>query len=167
MGDVYRARGTRLARTVAIKLLRSEFVGQADFRHRFEREARAISALNHPHIVTLHEVAADLLDTDVTSQAFDKRFTPAAADFFHNLLLEGFNRSFNSLRPALLPVLRRFTATFLRDATLVSLPSVLASAFPGRGGRHTPPRQRGEQRAGRKDKEQVCRLTSRGGAGAV
>src|SRR5207249_12316230 len=78
------------------------------------------------------------LDTDVTSQAFDKRFTPAAADFFHNLLLEAFNRSFNSLRPALLPVLRRFTATFLRDATLVSLPSVLASAFPGRGGRHAP-----------------------------
>src|SRR5437879_4542512 len=97
------------------------------------------SLLNNP-AATLEdfaEVAADLLDTDVTSQAFDKRFTPAAADFFHNLLLEAFNRSFNSLRPALLPVLRRFTATFLRDATLVSLPSVLASVFPGRGGRHT------------------------------
>ena len=50
MGDVYRARDTRLDRTVAIKVVR------ADFGERFEREAKAISALNHPHICTLHDV---------------------------------------------------------------------------------------------------------------
>jgi Transposase DDE domain len=72
----------------------------------------------------------------VTPQAFDKRFTPEAADFLRDLFLEAFNRSFNSLRPTLLPVLRRFPAVFLRDATLVGLPPCLASVLPGRGGRH-------------------------------
>lgn len=46
MGDVYRARDTRLDRSVAIKVVRGEFT------ERFEREAKAISALNHPHICT-------------------------------------------------------------------------------------------------------------------
>src|SRR5262245_22972410 len=50
MGEVYRARDTRLDRTVAVKIIR------ADVSERFEREARAISALNHPHICTLHDV---------------------------------------------------------------------------------------------------------------
>lgn len=84
------------------------------------------------------DTADEVLDTPVTPQAFDQRFTPAAAAFLHELFLEAFNRSFNSLRPALLPLLRRFTAVFLRDATLVSLPAALAPFFPGRGGRHTP-----------------------------
>jgi hypothetical protein len=84
------------------------------------------------------ELAADALGLEVTPQAFDRRFTPQAADFLHGLFLEAFNRSFDSLRPALLPVLRRFTAVFLRDATLVGLPPALADAFPGRGGRHAP-----------------------------
>jgi serine/threonine protein kinase len=56
MGEVYKARDTRLGRTVAIKLLRSEFARQGDFLHRFEREGRAISALNHPHICSLYDV---------------------------------------------------------------------------------------------------------------
>ena len=56
MAEVYRARDTRLGRTVALKLLRSEFACRGDFRHRFEREARAISALNHPHICSLYDV---------------------------------------------------------------------------------------------------------------
>ncbi len=84
------------------------------------------------------DLADDLLDTPVTPQAFDKRFTAAAADFLRALFLGAFNRSFNSLRPALLPVLRRFRGVFLRDATLVGLPAGLAGAFPGRGGRHAP-----------------------------
>lgn len=84
------------------------------------------------------ETAADALDLWVSPQAFDKRFTPAAADFLRDLFLETFHRSFASLRPALLPVLRRFTGVFLRDATLVGLPACLATAFPGRGGRHVP-----------------------------
>ena len=64
------------------------------------------------------ETATDLLNTPVSPQALDQRFTPAAADFLHDRFLEAFNRSFNSLRPTLLPVLCRFSAVFLRDATL-------------------------------------------------
>ena len=56
MGEVYKARDTRLGRTVAIKLLRSEFSQDPDFEFRFEREARVISQLNHPHICTLHDL---------------------------------------------------------------------------------------------------------------
>jgi Transposase DDE domain len=84
------------------------------------------------------ETAEDLLDTAVTPQAFDQRFTAAAAEFLRDLFLEAFNRSFNSLRPCLLPVLRRFAGVFLRDATLVGLPPCLAPVFPGRGGRQAP-----------------------------
>src|SRR5689334_10916443 len=50
MGEVYRARDTRLQRDVAVKTIKGPFT------ERFEREARAISALNHPNICTLHDV---------------------------------------------------------------------------------------------------------------
>jgi Tol biopolymer transport system component/predicted Ser/Thr protein kinase len=56
MGEVYRARDTRLNRTVAIKVLPSHFSEDADRRQRFEREARAVSSLNHPHICALYDV---------------------------------------------------------------------------------------------------------------
>ncbi len=56
MGEVYRGRDTRLDRTVAIKVLPRHFSDNPSFRQRFEREARAISSLNHPHICTLHDV---------------------------------------------------------------------------------------------------------------
>jgi len=56
MGEVYRARDTRLHRTVAIKLVRRELALRSDFRERFQREARAISALNHPHICSLYDI---------------------------------------------------------------------------------------------------------------
>jgi serine/threonine protein kinase len=56
MGEVYRARDTRLDRTVAIKVLPEQFSQNPDLRQRFEREARAISALNHPNICTLYDV---------------------------------------------------------------------------------------------------------------
>ena len=81
------------------------------------------------------EAAAEL-GAAVSPQAFDRRFTPQAADFLRGLLRAAFDRSFNSLRPALLPLLCRFRGVFLRDATLVGLPQALAEAFPGRGGRH-------------------------------
>src|SRR5437879_2141663 len=55
MGEVWKARDTRLGRTVAIK------ISAAQFSQRFEREARAIAALNHPHICTLHDVGPDYL----------------------------------------------------------------------------------------------------------
>jgi eukaryotic-like serine/threonine-protein kinase len=56
MGEVYRARDTRLERTVALKVLPAEFASEPTLRARFEREARAISALEHPHICTLYDV---------------------------------------------------------------------------------------------------------------
>ena len=56
MGEVYKARDTRLDRTVAIKVLPSDLAGDADRRSRFEREARAIAALEHPHICALYDV---------------------------------------------------------------------------------------------------------------
>jgi eukaryotic-like serine/threonine-protein kinase len=56
MGEVYRARDTRLDREVAIKVLPAEVSGREDSRQRFEREARAISRLHHPHICALHDI---------------------------------------------------------------------------------------------------------------
>jgi serine/threonine protein kinase len=56
MGDVYRARDTRLHRTVAIKVLSAELAGDHDLRARFEREARTIAALDHPHICAVYDV---------------------------------------------------------------------------------------------------------------
>ncbi len=56
MGEVYRARDTRLDRTVAIKILPAGVAATPEARQRFEREARAISALNHPNICTLYDV---------------------------------------------------------------------------------------------------------------
>jgi eukaryotic-like serine/threonine-protein kinase len=56
MGEVYRARDTRLDRTVAVKILPAHLSDNPEARQRFEREARAISSLNHPNICTLHDV---------------------------------------------------------------------------------------------------------------
>ncbi len=56
MGEVYRARDTRLDRSVAIKVLATNFAGREDLRARFDREARTISQLNHPNICTLYDI---------------------------------------------------------------------------------------------------------------
>jgi eukaryotic-like serine/threonine-protein kinase len=56
MGEVYRARDTRLERTVAIKILPAHLSSDAVQRQRFEREAKTISSLNHPNICTLHDI---------------------------------------------------------------------------------------------------------------
>jgi len=61
MGEVYRARDTRLGRSVAIKVLPAEFAADARLRLRLEREAQAISALNHPHICALYDIGPDYL----------------------------------------------------------------------------------------------------------
>src|SRR5271168_4877744 len=56
MGEVYRARDTRLDRTVAVKILPARFSSDPVRKQRFEREARTISNLNHPHICVLYDV---------------------------------------------------------------------------------------------------------------
>ena len=56
MGEVYKARDTRLNRTVAVKILPQHIADTPELKQRFEREAQAIAALNHPHICTLYDV---------------------------------------------------------------------------------------------------------------
>jgi len=56
MGEVYRARDTRLDRSVAVKILAAHLSEKPEFAERFEREARTISSLNHPSICHLHDV---------------------------------------------------------------------------------------------------------------
>ena len=69
MGEVYKARDTRLNRTVAIKVLPSDLAADPDRRARFEREARAIAALSHPHICVVHDVGRHE-DTDYLVMEF-------------------------------------------------------------------------------------------------
>jgi serine/threonine protein kinase len=56
MGEVYKARDTRLDRLLAIKVMPAHLVDRSESRERFEREARTIASLNHPHICTLHHI---------------------------------------------------------------------------------------------------------------
>jgi serine/threonine protein kinase len=58
MGEVYKARDTRLDRVVAIKVLSEHVASDPDLKERFEREAKTISSLNHPHICTLYDVGS-------------------------------------------------------------------------------------------------------------
>ena len=83
MGEVYKARDTRLDRTVAIKLLPADVVERADRRGRFELEARAISSLNHPHVCTLFDVGEDngrpfLVMEYLEGETLDDRLTMGA-----------------------------------------------------------------------------------------
>jgi serine/threonine protein kinase len=55
MGEVFRARDTRLNRGVAVKVLPKDFVGDPDRLRRFEQEAKTLAALNHPNVLTIHD----------------------------------------------------------------------------------------------------------------
>ena len=69
MGDVYRARDTRLHRDVALKVLPELFAADPDRRRRFEQEARAVAALNHPHICQIYDVGPDYLVLELVDGA--------------------------------------------------------------------------------------------------
>jgi Tol biopolymer transport system component len=58
MGEVYRAKDTRLGRDVALKILPESFAGEGDRLRRFEQEARAVAALNHPNILAIHDIGS-------------------------------------------------------------------------------------------------------------
>ena len=87
MGDVYRARDTRLNRIVAVKVLPRHLLERSDLRQRFEREARAIASLDHPHICALYDIGRDdttdflvmqYLDGETLSQRLRKGPLPTA-----------------------------------------------------------------------------------------
>lgn len=82
MGEVYRVRDTRLKREVALKILPEDVAGDTARRHRFEAEARAIAALNHPNIIAIHDVGeqngalyivTELIDGEPLRGAFSLR----------------------------------------------------------------------------------------------
>src|SRR5215217_7000991 len=79
MGEVYRARDTRLGRDVAIKVLPAERLADEHRRSRFQQEARALSSLNHPHIVTIYEVES-AGDVDFIVMEFVRRQHPRSVD---------------------------------------------------------------------------------------
>jgi serine/threonine protein kinase len=59
MGEVYKARDTHLERVVAIEILPPQMLSDSDRKQRFIREARAASSLNHPNIITVHDIACE------------------------------------------------------------------------------------------------------------
>ena len=73
MGEVYRARDSRLGREVAVKVLSPEFAADVDRRKRFEQEARSASALNHPNIVTIHDIGTDDSTVYIAMELIDGR----------------------------------------------------------------------------------------------
>src|SRR5262245_58426912 len=79
MGEVYRARDTRLGRDVAIKVLKATLSSSED-RARFKREAQSISGLNHPHVCVIHDVGSEngidfLVMELVEGETLSKRLT--------------------------------------------------------------------------------------------
>jgi serine/threonine protein kinase len=92
MGEVYRARDTRLGREVALKILPEFFSRDADRLRRFEQEARAVAALNHPNILAIHDIGeqdgspfivSELLDGNSLRAELDQGALPArkASDY--------------------------------------------------------------------------------------
>ncbi len=85
MGEVYKARDTRLDRTVAIKVLPEHVAADPDLKQRFEREAKTISSLNHPHICMLYDIGSqdgidflvmEYLEGDTLAQRLEKGALP-------------------------------------------------------------------------------------------
>ncbi len=89
MGEVYKARDTRLDRSVAIKVLPPEVSADADRRARFEREAKTVAGLNHPHICTLHDVGRDVPTDQAGRRGAEGSPASVAVDYLVMELLGG------------------------------------------------------------------------------
>src|SRR5437870_2176432 len=94
MGEVYRARDTRLERSVALKALPAELSADPELKQRLMREARAISALNHPHICALYDVGSadgqdylvmELLDGETLAERLARGPLPTEAVLRHGV----------------------------------------------------------------------------------
>ncbi len=80
MGEVYRAKDTRLGRDVALKILPESFSRDADRLRRFEQEARAVAALNHPNILAIHDIGQDNGSPFLVSELLEGESLRAALD---------------------------------------------------------------------------------------
>src|SRR5688572_10537142 len=69
MGEVYEARDTRLGRLVALKVLPADVACNSDWRRRFELEARAVAALNHPNVVAVYDVGDNYFVSELVDGA--------------------------------------------------------------------------------------------------
>ena len=105
MGEVYKARDTRLDRIVAIKVLPDVLATDPQFRDRFDREARIISSLDHPHICALYDVGREplrrpVLDTreDDGPSASGAGVGPHAIEFLVMQYLEGSRGGWRKVR---------------------------------------------------------------------
>ncbi len=88
MGEVYRATDTRLDRSVAVKVLSERMSGSRELRQRFEREARTISSLNHPHICTLHDVGEAIVESAMNGSTASFSNPDATAQNVSYLVME-------------------------------------------------------------------------------
>ena len=88
MGEVYKACDTRLERVVAVKVLSPALVGDAEFRDRFEREARTISQLSHPHICVLHDIGDAVVSLPAPSVDRQESVVGAAPEPVRFLVME-------------------------------------------------------------------------------
>ena len=94
MGEVYKARDTRLDRTVAIKVLPEHIAKRDDLRQRFEREARAVASLNHPHICVLHDIGPgymvmEFMEGETLAQRIEKGAIPLDRALKHAIQIAG------------------------------------------------------------------------------
>jgi serine/threonine protein kinase len=88
MGEVYKARDTRLTRIVAVKVLPAYILQRDEARARFEREARTVASLNHPHICTLFDIGdgymvMELVDGETLAARIEKGAIPLDQSIAH------------------------------------------------------------------------------------